>query len=299
MNQQTTLREIIHRPEFAGFGERLFPLDLRLSGNVTLQELSASLPWYSHVQSVRTVSVLEDLSRRAQAGQQIFYEIYSPKEQVREPAKARTGLFFFAGKPGAPTAIVNAGGGFQYVAAIHDSFPHAQVLSQAGYNAFALIYRPGARTAREDLARAIAFLHEHAEDLGIDMTGYSLWGGSAGARMAAWLGNAGPAAFGEKNYPRASTVIMQYTGLSEVTGHEPATFATVGTRDWIADYGTMERRIEQIRRQGTPAEIRIYPGLPHGFGLGEGTRAEGWIEEAMQFWQEQVDKQKEKRTGYV
>lgn len=35
--------------------------------------------------------------------------------------------------------------------------------SQKGYNAFALIYRPGADTACEDLARAIAFIHEHAE----------------------------------------------------------------------------------------------------------------------------------------
>ncbi len=29
-----------------------------------------------------------------------------------------------------------------YVAAIHDSFPHAMELSEKGYNAFALIYRP-------------------------------------------------------------------------------------------------------------------------------------------------------------
>ena len=289
MDKKTTVREVINRPEFAGFGERLFPLDLHLSGNTTLQELSTSLPWYSYVSTERTVAVLERLSRDARAGQTIFYEIYSDAEKKQDPGKARTGLFFFRGKQGAPTAILNAGGGFQYVAAIHDSFPHAQVLSQAGYNAFALIYRPGARTAREDLARAIAFLHEHAAELGIDMAGYSLWGGSAGARMAAWLGNTSPAAFGENSYPRPSTVVMQYTGLSQVTGQEPATFATVGTRDWIADYGTMERRIQQIRRQETPAEIRIYPGLPHGFGLGEGTRAEGWIEEAMDFWQEQLD----------
>lgn len=47
-------------------------------------------------------------------------------------------------------------------------------LSEKGYNAFALIYRPGADTACEDLARAIAFLHENAEELQIDMTDYSL-----------------------------------------------------------------------------------------------------------------------------
>lgn len=76
-------------------------------------------------------------------------------------------------------------------------FPHALELSKKGYNAFALIYRPGAQTACEDLARAIAFLHEHAEELQIDMTDYSLWGGSAGGRMVAWLGSYGTESLGE------------------------------------------------------------------------------------------------------
>ena len=35
------------------------------------------------------------------------------------------------------------------------------LLSQKGYNAFALIYRPGAQTACEDLARAIRFIFAH------------------------------------------------------------------------------------------------------------------------------------------
>lgn len=289
MNALTTLEEIKTRPELEGFGERLFPMDLNLPASTTLADLSTSLPWYAYVSTERSVQVLEQLSNWAKQGRCIFYEIYSEAEQRQDPSKARTGLFFFPGQKDAPTAIVNAGGGFQYVAAIHDSFPHAMALSKAGYNAFALIYRPGAKTASQDLARAIAFLHEHGRELGISMQGYSLWGGSAGARMAAWLGNRSPQAYGEKAYPKPAAVIMQYTGLSEVTGQEPATFAVVGTSDWIASYQTMQARIEAIRQQGTPAEIRIYPGLPHGFGLGEGTKAQGWINEAMHFWQQQLD----------
>ena len=98
-------------------------------------------------------------------------------------------------------------------------------ISKKGYNAFALIYRPGAQTACEDLARAIAYLYENADELQIDMTDYSLWGGSAGARMAAWLGSYGTAYFGEDSYPAPAAVIMQYTGLSVVTGNEPPTYA--------------------------------------------------------------------------
>ena len=154
-----------------------------------------------------------------------------------------------------------------------------------GYNAFALIYRPGAQTACEDLARAIAFLHGHADELQIDMTDYSLWGGSAGARMAAWLGAYGTESFGEAAWPRPAAVIVNYTGLSEVTGTEPPTYSAVGTSDGIASYRTMERRIQAIRANGTDAEIEIFDGLPHGFGLGISTAAEGWLDNAVAFWE--------------
>ena len=156
-------------------------------------------------------------------------------------------------------------------------------LSKKGYNAFALIYRPGAQTACEDLARAIAFLYEHSAELNIDMTDYSLWGGSAGARMAAWLGSYGTSTFGEKTYPNPASVIMQYTGLSQVQGNEPPTYACVGTSDGIASYRSMERYINQIKRNGTNAEIEVFNGLSHGFGLGQGTVAEGWINNAVSF----------------
>ena len=114
-------------------------------------------------------------------------------------------------------------------------------LSKKGYNGFALIYRPGGDTACEDLARAIAFLYENADELQIDMTDYSLWGGSAGARMAAWLGSYGTAAFGEDEYPVPAAVIMQYTGLSQVTGNEPPTYDCVGNSEGIAFYRSMEK----------------------------------------------------------
>ena len=88
-------------------------------------------------------------------------------------------------------------------------FEAALELSKKGYNAFALIYRPGADTACEDLARAIAFIHEHADELEVDVKNYSL------------------------------------------------------------------------------TAIEIFDGLSHGFGLGEGTIAEGWLDRAVNFWERQ------------
>lgn len=225
------------------------------------------------------------MSEHAAEGDKIFYDIYIDAEKAADPAKRDTGLFFFKGKPDAKFAVVNAGGGFAYVGAMHDSFPHALELSKTGYNAFALIYRPGSQTACEDLARAIAFIHEHAKELEVDVSDYSLWGGSAGGRMAAWLGSYGTESFGEARYPRPAAVIVNYTGLSEVTGKEPPTYSAVGSADWIASYRTMQKRINAIKANGTDAVIEVFSGLPHGFGLGTGTLAEGWINNAVAFWE--------------
>lgn len=282
-NENTGIQEVISYPAFGDWGRLIFPVNEGYYSGSMLGSLR--LTWYSNIQSTKTVEIANWMRAKADAGVTIFYDIYTEQEKAADPAKKDTGLFFFKGNPGAKFAICNAGGGFAYVGAMHDSFPHALELSKMGYNAFALIYRPGAQTACEDLARAIAFIHKNAEELEVDVTDYSLWGGSAGARMAAWLGSYGTVAFGEKDYPRPGAVIMQYTGLGEVYGNEPPTYNCVGTNDGIASYRTMERRIAAIQANGTDAMIEVFPGLSHGFGLGTGTVADGWINNAVSFWE--------------
>ena len=56
-----------------------------------------------------------------------------------------------------------------------------------------------------------------------------------------------PAGAGEvqcHQYPAA--VIVNYTGLSEVTGYEPPTYGAVGTSDGIASWRTMKSRLDTM-----------------------------------------------------
>ena len=122
----------------------------------------------------------------------------------------------------------------------------------------------------------------------MDTDCYSLWGGSAGARMAAWLGSYGPAAFRGDDLPRPGAVIMQYTGHSDYTENDPPTFACVGESDGIVDWHAMQRRLQAMHDLGIPTQFHHYPGLPHGFGLGTGTAAEGWLDQAVAFWEAQM-----------
>ena len=47
----------------------------------------------------------------------------------------------------------------------------------------------------------------------------------------------------------------------------------------------MKSRIDNLAAMGVPTEYHSYAGLPHGFGLGIGTIAEGWFDKAVAFWE--------------
>ncbi|MGN1375460.1 MAG: alpha/beta hydrolase [Prevotella sp.] len=118
---------------------------------------------------------------------------------------------------------------------------------------------------------------------------YFSWGGSAGARMAATLGNSSNMRqlTGRTDIPQAAAVVMQYTDYSDANRYDAPTYVCVGTSDGIASWRTMQSRLEHLEALGIPTEFHAYNGLPHGFGLGTGTVAEGWIDDAVRFWERQ------------
>ena len=118
------VQDVMQNPAFAGFGRLIFPVDMRIDNALALKDVEEILPWYSEVNPERTISIVNEMKMRVKQGETIFYDIYTDEEKAKDPAKKDTGLFFFRGNPGEKFAITNAGGGFAYVAAMHDSFPH-------------------------------------------------------------------------------------------------------------------------------------------------------------------------------
>lgn len=290
VTDHTTVGEIKDIAAFDDYGRLLFPVDRDVPDSMTLAELSTSnvYVWYSDIKTEKTVEIINYLKEQAESGEQIFYNIYTEKEMSADSSLEDTGLFFFRGEPGKRFAVMNAGGGFMYVGAMHDSFPHALEASKKGYNAFALIYRPD--YAYDDLARAIEFIHDNAEKLKVNPEGYSLWGGSAGARMAAVVGNSDYLyqLTGRNDIGQAAAVIMQYTGYTYASKSDAPAYVCVGKSDGIANWRTMRSRLDKLESYGIPTEFHAYDGLSHGFGLGTGTVAEGWINDAIAFWIAQV-----------
>lgn len=285
----STIDEVIHHPAFGDFGEQLLPRpddDTSLNFN----QIDQLMPYHNHVSPEDSLESVNRMIDDAKDGQDIFYRFYSEEEIEEDPDKAETGLFYFRGEEGAPYAVISPGGGFSYVGSLHEGFPYAEEISDQGLNAFVINYRTGSeQEATEDLAQAISFIQENRDTLAVSSDNYSLWGSSAGARMAANIGTDGVSNYGGENIDKPATVVTAYTGHQNYSAEDVPTFAVVSRDDPIASSEVMEERIENLQENDIPADILVYDSVGHGFGLGSGTEAEGWLDEAISFWEEQMD----------
>jgi acetyl esterase/lipase len=280
------VRDVLNHPAFKGFGELMLPWeDNTRYFDAQLNQVGSLMPYHSHVNADVVVGALNHLIDDAGAGRTIFYDFYTERQKQADPTKKYTGLFFYRGKPGAPFAVVCPGGGFSYVGSLHEGFPLAREISKKGLNAFVIRYRVDEQRATQDLAEAIAYVFRNAVTLGVGTQGYSLWGGSAGARMVGNIALRGVSDYsGGSDLPKPATVVIAYTGQSGYSSNFPPTFITVSADDGIANVATVERRVQNLRDAGVEVEYRRYRNAGHGFGLGVGTDAEGWIGYAVEFW---------------
>jgi acetyl esterase/lipase len=288
LETRSTIREILDHPSFAGFSHLILPWDDRAyDENLQLTHIGSLLPYHSHVDPGAVTNALNRMIDDASSGRTVFYRFFSEEQMLQQPGRRHTGLFFFRGTPGAPFAVICPGGGFAYVASVHEGFPYAEAISRKGYNAFVLKYQTvyGEKVATQDLVAALSYILRNAATLGVGTKSYALWGSSAGARMAAVIGSHGAAKYGGSDGPKPSAVIMAYTAHSDYSSDEPPTFVVAGEDDGIAPPAVMEVRVEALRKSGTAVEYHKYKTLGHGFGLGIGTSAEGWIVEAIRFWE--------------
>lgn len=77
---------------------------------------------------------------------------------------------------------------------------------------------------------------------------------------------------------------MLYTAHTDLSEDEVPTFAAIGEKDNIVNPpSVMKERVDRLIKAGVPTEYHMYDNLMHGFGLGIGTSAEGWIDDAIRF----------------
>ena len=282
--------DIVNHSAFNGFGELLLPWDDNFRYyNTPMRNVGSLMPYHGYVDPDDVVGAVNHLIDEVDDGRTIFYDFYNNEQKQQDPAKENTGLFFFRGNPDAPFAIVCPGGGFSYVGSLHEGFPIAKRISELGLNAFVIRYRIGSgQWATEDLAAAISYVFRNAETLGVSSKDYSVWGGSAGARMAGNIALSGVGAYGGDNLPKPATAVIAYTGQSSYSSDFSPTFITVASNDRIVNANSVDRRVENLRNAGVEVEYHRYETAGHGFGLGTGSDADAWVDLAVHFWQKHI-----------
>ena len=104
---QSTIRDLLGHPAFAGFSRLILPWDDRAyDESLPLTRIASLLPYHTHVDPETVVPALNRMIDDAASGRKVFYSIYSEARFRQEPALKHTGLFFFRGKPGAPFAVI-------------------------------------------------------------------------------------------------------------------------------------------------------------------------------------------------
>lgn len=119
-DKSTCITDVINNPSFGDYGRLIFPADTGYYSGDTLEKLG--LVWYNNISPDKTVEIVNYLKNHANAGETVFYDIYTDEEKAADPSKKDTG-FFFKGTPGEKFAVCNAGGGFAYVGAMQDRLP--------------------------------------------------------------------------------------------------------------------------------------------------------------------------------
>ena len=228
--------------------------------------------------------------------------LYAEDEVRRDPDKGKVQGILFQGEPGKPVAVLIAGGGFDGVASYLESIPAAMELHRRGYSAFVLVYRvnvelhetePQAKgEAHQGCAAAVRYLIGHQAEYGYTMDGFGMFRFSAGGLMTtAYAFSDYKDCCHKHNLPRPppSSPSMACTGSLRFTRRTRALLYFPGSGGMTpTGFAAVEKIIPDIRKAlgQENVDIVMYDKLGHGFGLGIDTAAEGWLRDAVAFWEE-------------
>lgn len=214
--------------------------------------------------------------------------------------------------------LICPGGGYRTVCTAAEGYPLARALNRMGYAAFILHYRTGKYAAapnpQADAAMALQFILDHQVFLGIDPRQFAIMGFSSGGHLAASMCSIA-AGFPKFGLPRPQIAMLgypvitmgadahtgsrdnllgknpsrglieQYSEEKQVDPQFPAVFLWQCDADPKVSIRNTQLLEEALKQQGILHRYQVYSGSYHGWGLGEETEAQGWLLEAVSFWE--------------
>lgn len=203
-----------------------------------------------------------------------------------------------------PFALICPGGGYVQCSTDVEGYPFGEAFNEKGYNAFVLKYsmREGKNffpQPIDDVAMAINLIMRNSDEFNVATDNYVVVGSSAGGHLAAsW----NVEQWGYKKYglPKPVANILCYPSLTkyeyEVLKNVSQSFCPAYIwgceNDNVVNFNDNGVALSKLlEEQGILYQLNtVYEvyGETHGIGLAKGTKAEGWFDEAVAFWESQI-----------
>jgi endo-1,4-beta-xylanase len=222
----------------------------------------------------------EETGRVSPQGDHIIAGIHHPSITAYLPAKDATGA----------AVIIAPGGGHSELWMDHEGYNVAKWLSEHGVAGFVLKYRLAREkgstytiegTSLADTQRAIRLVRSRAAEWGIRPDRIGVMGFSAGGELAALAatrfdaGNPGAADPVERESSKPSFQALIYPAIPKemkLSKETPPAFLACGENDRQDISQGLPELYLALKRAGGVAELHVYTGVGHGFGLRETTR---------------------------
>ena len=224
---------------------------------------------------------------RMQQDDQIVSSVHHPSIAVYLPPK---------GKATGAAVVVAPGGGHREIWITHEGYRVAEWLSQHGIAAFVLKYRLAREAdssytvlghALPDIQRAIRTVRARSAEWDVDPNRVGVMGFSAGAELAGLAAThyddsvAHPVDDVDRQSAKPAFQALIYppgAGNAKYSKDTPQAFLACGGDDQIA--AGLPDLYKALKSAGVPAELHIYAGVGHGFGIRETNPpgVAGWID---------------------
>lgn len=224
---------------------------------------------------------------RMQQDDQIVSSVHRPSITVYLPP---------TGKATGAAVVVVPGGGHREIWITHEGYRVAEWLSQHGMAAFVLKYRLAREAGSSysilghslpDIHRAIRTVRARSAEWGVDPNRIGVMGFSAGAELAGLAAThfddpvEHPAGDVDHQSARPAFQALIYppgAGNAKYSKDTPPAFLACGGDDQIA--AALPDVYKALKSAGVPAELHIYAGVGHGFGIRETNSpgVAGWID---------------------
>jgi acetyl esterase/lipase len=209
-------------------------------------------------------------------GEHVISSVHQPSITVYLPSK---------GTATGAAVVIAPGGSHVELWVDHEGYDVAKWLSENGVAGFVLKYR----LAREagstytvrgnslpDMQRAIRLVRSRAAEWGVDPDRVGVMGFSAGGDLAARAatqfeaGNAAAMDPIDRQSSKPAFQALIYPGLPPdlpVSKDEPPAFLLCGEDDRAGISEGLPELFVQLKHAGVPAELHVYTGVGHGFGV--------------------------------